>query len=62
MVSVAEYIGNSIAIVIGAYIIYVMIDAFCKTESGFCEYGWLIMGAYIAGVIVYLKYALGGRQ
>jgi len=62
LVDAAEFVGNAIVIVIGAYIVYLLIDTFCKSESGFCEYGWLLMGAYIAGVIVYLKYGLFGKD
>lgn len=59
---IAEWIGGAIAIVIGAYIVYVIIQTFCETNPGFCEYGWLLMGAYIAGAVLFLKYGLGRKN
>jgi len=61
-VNVAEYVGNAIATVIGTYIIHILIGTFRKSDSGFCEYGWLLMGAHIAGIIVYLKYGLSRKD
>ena len=58
----AEYVKNAITLVVGAIVLYVMIRSFCESHAGFCEYGWLLMGAYVFGVILYLKYGLDCEQ
>ena len=58
---VAEFVGNAIGLVIGAYIIYVLINALVEIEPGFSQYATMLFGAFIAGAVLYLRYALSNR-
>jgi hypothetical protein len=53
-----EWVKSAIVIVIGAYIIYVLIQSFAETYPAFGQYGWGLLGAYIAGAVFFLKHAL----
>jgi len=59
---VGEFIGAAIMIVVGAYILYVLIQSLSETQPGFAQYGWYLFGAYIVGAAIFLKYALSQRQ
>lgn len=54
-----EWVKSAIIIVIGAYIMYVMIQSFTETYPAFGEFGWGLLGAYIAGAVLFLKYGFG---
>ena len=56
-----DWVRDAILIVIGAFIVYVLIQAFSETYPGFGEYGWLLMAAYVAGAVLYLKYGLSRK-
>jgi len=55
---VVEWVKSAIVIVIGAYIIYALIQSLTETYPEFGQYGWGLLGAYVAGAILFLKYGL----
>ncbi|MEM2129052.1 MAG: hypothetical protein QXZ70_00485 [Candidatus Bathyarchaeia archaeon] len=55
---VVEWVESAIVIVIGAYILYVLIQSFTETYPAFGQYGWGLLGAYVAGAVLFLKYSL----
>lgn len=57
-----DWVRDAFVIVVGAVVVYVLIQAFSETYPGFGEYGWLLMGAYIAGAVLFLKYGLSGKR
>lgn len=61
MMDAVDWVRDGILIVIGAFIVYVLIQTFNETYLGFGEYGWVLMGAYIAGAVLYLKYGLSRK-
>lgn len=56
--NVGEFVANAFALAAGAIVIYAVIQNFCESYAGFCQYGWAIMAAYVAGAAFYLRYAL----
>lgn len=60
--NIGEFLGSAIMIVVGAYILFVLIQSLSETEPGFGQYGWYLFGAYIVGAAIFLKYALSQRQ
>jgi len=59
---VGEFVGAAIMIVVGAYVLYVIIQSLSQTEPGFAQYGWYLFAAYIAGAVIFLKYALSQQR
>jgi hypothetical protein len=57
-----KWISSALAIAIGAFILYVFVQAFGETYPGFREYGWLLMGAYTSGAMLFLKYGLSRKK
>jgi hypothetical protein len=53
-----EWVESATIIVIGAYIVYVLIQSFTETYPAFGQYGWSLMAAYAAGAVLSLKYGL----
>jgi len=49
------WVRDAFVIVIGAIIIYAVIDVGCKTYPDFCQHGWTLWVEYIAGAVLYLK-------
>jgi hypothetical protein len=56
--NVADWIGNAIMLVVGAFIVFVLIQTLTSSYPEFGTYGWTLMGAYIVGAAFYLRYAL----
>jgi|YelNatPaOPRAMG01_1025707.scaffolds.fasta_scaffold71488_2 hypothetical protein len=59
---VGEFIGSAIMIIVGAYILYVIIQSLSQTDPGFAQYGWYLFGAYIVGAALFLRYALSQQK
>ncbi|MEM3578388.1 MAG: hypothetical protein QXX51_08110 [Candidatus Bathyarchaeia archaeon] len=59
---VGEFVGSAIMIVVGAYVLYVAIQALSQTDPGFAQYGWYLFGAYIVGAALFLRYALNQHK
>jgi hypothetical protein len=60
---IGEFVGSAIMIVIGAYVLYVIIQSLSQTDPGFAQYGWYLFGAFIVGAAIFLRYALSqGRR
>jgi hypothetical protein len=59
---VGEFIGSAIMIIVGAYILYVVIQSLSQTDPGFAQYGWYLFGAYIVGAALFLRYALSQQK
>lgn len=55
----SEWVTSAAMIVVGAYIIYVLIQSFTETYPAFGQYGWSLMAAYVAGAVLFLKRGLG---
>jgi len=54
--SILDWAIGGFILVIFAYIIFVMTSEFCRINQEFCGIGWYIFGAFIVGVIMYLKF------
>lgn len=52
------WVRGAIVIVVGAFILYVLIQAFSDAYPAFGGYGWVLMAAYIVGATLFLKYGL----
>jgi len=59
---VGEFIGSAIMIIVGAYVLFVLVQSLSETQPGFGQYGWYLFAAYIAGAVIFLKYALSQRR
>jgi hypothetical protein len=59
ILNVVDWVKNAVVIVIGAYLIYVLVQSFSEINPGFGYYGWGLLGAFIAGATIFLKYGLG---
>mgnify|MGYP001118069245 CR=1 FL=1 len=56
-----DWVRSAVIITVGAFILYVLIQSFCGVYSGFSNYGWPIITAYIFGVVLFLKYGLSKK-
>ena len=54
-----EWLRWIIILIFGAYIAYVLIDALTKTSPGFSQYGWPILAAIVAAIILFIRRSLG---
>lgn len=54
-------VGSFTAVLLGAYIGFILTGNLCSSTPSFCTYGWGIYGAYIIGAGIYLKYTLFGN-
>jgi len=59
---VGEFVGSAIMIVIGAFILFEIIQSLSQTDPAFAQYGWYLFGAYIVGAAIFLRYALSQRK
>ena len=59
---VGQFISDAMIIIVGAFVIYVLVQAFSESVPGFGQYGWYLFGAFIVGAALYLKHALSQRQ
>lgn len=55
---IAEIFKIVIGTIITVYIAFVLISSFSESSPEFAQYGWLIFGALIIGVIIFFKYTL----
>lgn len=55
---VSEFVRNATILVIGAFILFVLVQSFSEVFPGFGQYGWALLGAFIVGAALFLKYAL----
>lgn len=51
-----DWVRDAIILIIGAFVVYVLIQSLSQTYPEFGQYGWALMAAYIAGAALYLKY------
>ena len=56
-----DWVRDAIVIVIGAVIVFVLIQTYSGIYPEFGQYGWVLMGAYIAGAVLFLKYGLSRK-
>ena len=54
-----EWLRWIIVLIFGVYIAYVLIDAFVKASPGFSQYGWPILTAIVAAIILFIRRSLG---
>jgi hypothetical protein len=59
---VGEFVGSAIMIVVGAYVLYVIIQSLSQADPGFAQYGWYLFGAFIVGAAIFLRFALSQRR
>jgi divalent metal cation (Fe/Co/Zn/Cd) transporter len=57
----ADFVVDVFILVVGAWIIYVLIDAFIEIEPGFSQYGLALLGAFISAAVLYIKHALTAK-
>lgn len=62
MLEIGEWIGSAIMVIIGAYILYVLVQSLSETTPGFGEYGWYLFAAFIVGAAIFLRYGLRQRK
>ena len=54
--SIIDWAVGGFVLVIFAYIIFVTISEFCRMNQDFCSIGWYIFGAFLVGIVMYLKF------
>lgn len=60
--NMAQWVRDAIVLAVGAFILWTMTDSFVNVHPGYGYYGWTIMGAYVAGVVIYLRNGLKRRR
>jgi len=55
---IQQIFGTVIMILLLVYVSFMVTQQFCEMTPSYCGTGWVIFGALVFGVIVFLKYAL----
>lgn len=59
---IGEIFGTVIGAILMVYVAFVIITQLSQSTPEFAQYGWLMFGALIVGVVAFFKYGLfGGR-
>lgn len=53
---IEEWIAGAFTVVVVAYVLFKIIEEFCKLDPQFCTIGGSLLIAFIIGAIFYLKY------
>jgi len=51
-----EWIKGAIAVIIGAYVLFVFIKSLSETSPEFSSVGWYLFAAFVIGAAAYLKW------
>jgi|GEM_PF-6408125 len=58
MVDVAEVLEGVVAVALGAFLLFVLLQSFSEAFPEFATYAGLLMGAFIAGAVAFFKFKL----
>jgi uncharacterized membrane-anchored protein len=58
MSNVADYVTDAILLVIGAYVLFSLVQSFSQSNPSFGQYGWSLLSAFVVGAVWYLKHRL----